>query len=306
MIKPKIVLSRCFSKPVRYNGGVVVDEFVEKLKPYIEYIDFCPESDIGLGVPRERLIIVDDGLSKRLIQPDTGKDFTEKMLEYVSKTVSSMTNIDGFILKAKSPSCGVGSAKLYRNGSIAAKTDGFFAEAIKKHFHYLPIEDEGRLRDEEIKTHFLTRIFAFSELRQLNGHSRAKNLVDFHSRYKFLLMAYSQKYLKELGQIVADSRMPIEDKINRYREKFYQAFTKKTNRRKNVNVLMHIMGCVSKKLNAKEKKHILQLIDRYSKGIIEIRVITELLRSLAYRFKNEYILLQKYLEPFPPELNHSC
>ncbi len=303
MIKPKILLSRCFSKPVRYNGGVVVDEFVEKLKSYIEYIDFCPESDIGLGVPRERLIIVDDGLSKRLIQPDTGKDFTEKMLEYVSKTVSSMTNIDGFILKAKSPSCGVGSAKLYRNGSIAAKTDGFFAEAIKKHFHYLPIEDEGRLRDEEIKTHFLTRIFAFSELRNFCKNPEPKKLVEFHSQYKFLLMTYSQKSLKELGQLVAAANIPFEEKVNRYRIKFYEALSKKPSKKSHVNTLMHLMGYVSKRITPRERNHIVNLINKYSEGRIPLKILLELIKSLSYRFDNEYILIQKYIEPYPEDLD---
>ncbi|MGB9710944.1 MAG: YbgA family protein [Thermodesulfovibrio sp.] len=303
MTKPKIVLSRCFLKPVRYNGGMVFDEFVEKLKPYIEYIDFCPESDIGLGVPRKRLIIVDNGSSKRLIQPETGKDFTDKMLEYVDKTISSITNIDGFILKAKSPSCGVGSTKLYRNGSVAGKTDGFFAEAIRKHFPCLPVEDEGRLRDEGIRTNFLTRIFAFSEIRNLFKNPEPKKLIQFHSQYKYLLMTYSQKSLKELGQLVADASIPFEEKINRYRIQFYKAFLKKPSKKRHVNTLMHLMGYVSKKITSRERNHLINLINKYNEGKIPLKVILELIKSLSYRFDNEYILVQKYLEPYPEDLD---
>ncbi|WP_353684876.1 DUF1722 domain-containing protein [Thermodesulfovibrio sp. 3907-1M] len=303
MTKPKIVLSRCFLKPVRYNGGVVVDEFVEKLKPYIEYIDFCPESDIGLGVPRQRLIIVGEESSKRLIQPETGKDFTEKMLEYVEKTVSSITNIDGFILKAKSPSCGVGSTKLYRNGAVAGRTDGFFAEAIKKHFPYLPIEDEGRLKDEGIRTHFLTRIFSFSEVRNLSINPEPKKLVEFHSQYKYLLMTYSQQSLKQLSQLVADASITFEEKLNRYRIKFYEAFSKKPSKKRHVNTLMHLMGYVSRKITSRERNHLLSLINKYGEGKIPLKLILELIKSLSYRFDNEYILIQKYLEPYPEELD---
>jgi len=67
MIKPRIVLSRCFLKPTRYNGTQVYDEFVEKLKNYVEYIDICPEVDIGLGIPRKNLIIIRENNKKRLI-----------------------------------------------------------------------------------------------------------------------------------------------------------------------------------------------------------------------------------------------
>ena len=67
MFKPRIVLSRCFLSPVRYNGGIVKDEFVDKLKEFVEFIDLCPEHDIGLGVPRPRIVLLKDNESKRLI-----------------------------------------------------------------------------------------------------------------------------------------------------------------------------------------------------------------------------------------------
>jgi uncharacterized protein YbgA (DUF1722 family)/uncharacterized protein YbbK (DUF523 family) len=303
MQKPRIVLSRCFSQPVRYNGGIINDDFIEKLKHYVDYIDFCPEVDIGLGVPRPRIIIRQNNEQKVLIQPDTGKDLTEIMNEYVSKVLRHLKDVDGFVLKAKSPSCGVSSTKLYKNDAVIGKTDGFFASAIKKTFPYLPIEDEGRLRDNQIRKHFLTRIFAFSDLRELMNHATPSRLVEFHSKYKYLLMTYSQKNLKELGKIVADGNMPFNQKLSKYKMIFYQTFAKKSSRRRHANTLMHIMGQISKQLTRKEKEHLLSLIGKYSKGLIELKVITELLRSLSYRFENHYILIQKYLDPYPEELN---
>lgn len=303
MQKPKIVLSRCFLKPVRYNGGIINDDFIEKLKHYIDYTDFCPEVDIGLGVPRPRIIIKQYNGQKVLIQPETGKDLTEIMNEYINKVLHKLKDIDGFILKAKSPSCGVSSAKLYKNEAVIGKTDGFFAGAIKKTFPYLPIEDEGRLRDDEIRRHFLTRIFAFSALRDLINNATSSRLVEFHSKYKYLLMTYSQKNLKELGKIVADGKMPVDEKLSKYKMIFYQAFAKKSSCRRHANTLMHIMGHISKQLTRKEKEHLLKLIEKYSKGLIELKVITELLRSLSYRFENHYILIQKYLDPYPEELD---
>jgi len=303
MPKPKIVLSRCFIHPVRYNGGIVSDEFVEKLKFYVDYIDFCPEVDIGLGVPRPKIIITQENDKKRLIQPDTGKDLTELMNEYVNKILSSLEDVDGFILKSKSPSCGVASAKLYKNNAVIGKTDGFFANGIKKFFPNLPLEDEGRLRDNGIRQHFLTRIFAFSELRELTKNPTPQRLVEFHSQYKHLLMTYSQKTLKELGKTVADGKMTLEEKVLKYQNLFYQAFIKKPSRQRHVNTLMHLIGYISKKLTPKEKKHLLNLIEKYRNGLIEIRVILELLRSLSFRFENNYILIQKYLDPYPEELN---
>jgi uncharacterized protein YbbK (DUF523 family) len=85
-----------------------------------------------LGVPRPRIIIKQNNEQKVLIQPDTGKDLTEIMNGYVSKVLRHLKDVDGFVLKAKSPSCDVSSTKLYKNDAVIGKTDGFFASAIKK------------------------------------------------------------------------------------------------------------------------------------------------------------------------------
>ncbi len=303
MIKPKLLISKCFSQPVRYNGGIVNDEFISKLKQYIDFIDLCPELEIGLGVPRQRLIILDGQFSKRLIQPETGKDFTDKIDEFSRKTLSHLPDLDGFILKAKSPSCGVGSTKLYRNNAVIGKTYGLFAEAIKKAFPHLPLEDEGRLRDEGIRNHFLTRIFAYAEARNILVDNEAHTLVRFHTRYKYLLMTYSQKHLKELGKLVANSSIPIDEKFKIYRLKFYEAFQKKPTLKRHVNTLTHLMGHFSRKLNLKERQHLISLINQFGEGKISLKSIIELLKSISYRFDNDYILIQKYIEPYPEDLD---
>lgn len=302
-MKPKIILSRCFSEPVRYNGEMINDEFVSKLIKFVEYIKICPEIEIGLGVPRKRIIVVEEKGQKRLFQPETGLDFTEKMLTYGKEMLKSLNGIDGFVLKAKSPSCGVGTTKIYKGNVVAGKTYGFYAYCVKERLPYIPLEDEGRLKDKEIKRHFLTRIFAFSELRGLLKNPEPKELINFHSRYKYLLMTYNQKALKELGQLVADGKVPIKEKIHYYRIGFYDAFLRRPSPRRHLNTLMHIAGYVSKRLSTKEKGHLISLINRYGQGRVELKTITELLKNLAYRFDNDYILMQRYLEPYPEELD---
>lgn len=302
-MRPKLLLSRCYSEAVRYNGGIVNDDFINKLKNYIDYINLCPEVEVGLGVPRQRLIVIESDNGKRLFQPETGTDFTDKIIEFADRSLNSLPQLDGFILKAKSPSCGVGSTKLYKNGSIVGKTYGFFAEEIKKKFPYLPLEDEGRLRDEGLRQNFLIKIFSFCELRNLLENPEPRNLVLHHSKYKYLLMTYSQKTLKELGQLVANGSMPFKDKIVMYSKKFYEAFSKKPSMKRHANTLMHIMGHISKKISSKERSHLIGLINKYIDGKIQLKVVIELLKNLAFRFESEYILIQKYLEPYPEDLD---
>ncbi len=300
--KPKIVISRCFFESVRYDGGITSDPFVEKLKKYIEPIIFCPEVTLGLGIPRPRILITKIKDTERLIQPETGRDLTEDMIKVCKEALAGFKEVDGFLLKAKSPSCGVRSAKLYQNEKVIGKTSGFFAKLAERTFPYLPLEDEGRLKDFKIRDHFLTRIFTFAELRKLLQDPSPSKLVRFHTRYKYLLMSYDQSALKKLGQIVASSNNAFQEKLLLYKEYFYKAFQRKTNVRRHINTLQHIFGYLSKGLTFKEKEHFFELLEKFQKGLIELTTLLELLKSWAIRFEKDYFLFQSYLEPYPREL----
>ncbi|MCX7995474.1 MAG: DUF523 and DUF1722 domain-containing protein [candidate division WOR-3 bacterium] len=302
MEKPRIILSRCFSYPVRYNGGIVHDEFVEILKKYINYELVCPEVEIGLGVPRPKIIILKDDFKKRLYQPETGRDLTHEIKKYISDFVKKVSGIDGFVLKSKSPSCGITSANYYKDDKIAGRTDGFFAEGVKNHFPELPAEHEGRLKNLELREHFLIRIFSYAEFRRLEENLDAGELVKFHTRYKYLLMTYSQKNLKEMGKIVADGKTRIEERISIYKKLFYNSFIRRPSRSKHFNTFLHIYGYFSKGLNQDEKKHFLSLLDKYKNGTAELSTILEMIKNFSYRFSDTYLLSQKYINPFPEEL----
>ena len=299
--KPKILISKCFFEPVRYDGGTISDPFVDKLKNYIEPITFCPEVVLGLGIPRPRILIVKIKATERLIQPETGRDLTEDMIKVCKSALTEFKEVDGFLLKAKSPSCGVKSTKLYQNDKVIGKTSGFFARLVEKNFPHLPLEDEGRLKDFKIRDHFLIRIFAFAELRELLQDPSPSKLVSFHTRYKYLLMSYNQSILKKLGQIVA-SPNSFQEKLLLYKEYFYKAFQRKTNVQRHINTLQHIFGHLSKGLTLKEKRHFLELLKKFEKGLVELITLLELLKSWAIRFEKDYLLFQSYLEPYPREL----
>lgn len=57
--KPKVLVSKClgFCK-CRYDGQVINSEFVQALEPYVDFIQVCPEVDIGLGIPRASVKLV--------------------------------------------------------------------------------------------------------------------------------------------------------------------------------------------------------------------------------------------------------
>ncbi len=303
MIRPRLVLSKCFGFAVRYNGGIVQDEIIEKLKKFVDCEMFCPEVELGLGVPRPKIIIEFIGNQKRLYQPETGRDLTQKMNLWINETLKKIEGVDGFILKSKSPSCGLSSANYYREGKIVGRTDGFFAEAVKQDFGIIPVEHEGRLKNPDLRVHFLTRIFSFAEFRDLKKRVKADELVRFHTRHKYLLMTYNQKNLYTLGRIVADGKKSVKERLLEYESIFYSSFERRPSRLKHYNTILHIFGYFSDNLKPNEKKHFLELATKYKEGVIDLRIILEVLKSFSFRFENDYLLNQSYINLFPEELN---
>lgn len=302
MYKPRLLLSSCFAEATRYDGGRIQDATVERLKPWIEPIYFCPEVSLGLGIPRPRIIIKRVGSERRLIQPDTGRDLTKEMKRLLEDFLSNLPEIDGALLKSKSPSCGVNSAKEYKNQNMVRKADGFLAEALRNRDPYLPLEDEGRLRDKSIYYQFLTRIFALAEFRERMKEESPFALIEFHTDFKYILKTYHEKFLIDLGRLVASNHLSLSEKLSLYGKLFRRALANKPSRARHANTLYHLAGYFTRKMNPKEKNHILQLIERYRQGRLELRTLLELLKSLALRFEESYILRQRYLNPFPEEL----
>lgn len=305
-IKPRIVLSKCINYAAcRYNALMINSAFIEKLKDYVDFIPVCPEVEIGLPIPRESIRLVKANDSLKLVESMSGKDYTDKMQFFSQNFVDKLEGVDGFILKSRSPSCGMKDVKLYSGvgkiPAISTKSVGFFAQEVQNRFSYLPIEDEGRLTNLQLREHFLTRIYTFAEFRHLPRNMKA--LIEFHSANKYLFMAYNQAKLKEAGKIVANhEKLALEIVFQKYQEKLYQIFQKSAKISTNINVLMHIFGYFSKDLNNDEKAYFLEELDLYRQKKIALIVVITILNSWLMRFKHSYLSQQRYFNPFPKEL----
>lgn len=306
-IKPCVVISKCLGfERCRYNGIIIYDDYVETLKPHVEYITVCPEVEIGLGVPRDPIRVVAEQGDLRLKQPATQRDITEIMKNFCITFLQSVKEVDGFLLKSRSPSCGIKDVKIYpsmEKSAASGKGMGFFGSIVMEHFPDLPIEDEGRIKNFRIREHFLTKLFTLAAFRRISMSRSMKELVRFHTESKFLLMAYSQKELKILGQIVANhEKRRTDDVFDLYRRHLFNALSKQPRYTSNINVLMHSMGYFSERLSDKEKRFFLDSLDKYRAGKIPLSVNLGILKSWIIRFGQEYLAQQNFFEPYPEEL----
>jgi len=167
--KPTVVVSKCITfGPVRWNAREVESDFVESLKPRANFVVVCPEVEIGLSVPRDPLRIVLTAGEPRLVQPATGFDFTLEMRRFSNSFLDTLHQVDGFILKSGSPSCGLTNARIYSDAETSTpveKGPGLFGKAVTDRFPRLAIEDDRRLLNARIKERFLERLFFLAELR---------------------------------------------------------------------------------------------------------------------------------------------
>jgi uncharacterized protein YbgA (DUF1722 family)/uncharacterized protein YbbK (DUF523 family) len=306
-VKPTVVVSKCITfENVRWNAQIIASDFVEKLKPFVNFIPVCPEVQIGLGIPRDPLrIVLIDGV-KRLMQPATGSDFTDKMQNFAESYLNSLGEVDGFILKSGSPSCGFKNVKIYptieKSASIA-KGPGFFGGAVIEKFPNLAIEDEKRLQNLRIRTHFLTKIYTLASFRRVKESNSIKELVKFHSENKMLLTACNQKELRILGRIVANQeKKPFDQLIQIYQTHLFSAIRRPPSIRTNINVMMKVMGYFSKQLTKEEKQFFLYLLQKYRIRKASLGTCLSVLKSWVIRFRDEYLMHQTFFEPFPDEL----
>ncbi len=305
--KPNILVSKCLGfDHCRYNGEIIAAPFVQKMRPYVNFTVVCPEMALGLGVPREFLRLVAVEGEPRLLQPQTGLDHTERMHAFAASFLNGLADVDGFILKNRSPSCGLNDVKVYtstKKGAAALKGQGMFGGAVMESFPHLATEDEGRLNNFRIREHFLTKIYALAAFRQVKASGAIKDLVQFQAQNKLLLMTYHQTELRALGRIVANpDKRPFDQVVADYEQHLYSALARPPRCTSHINVLMHALGYFSDELSREEKAFFLDALQRYREGKSPSSTPRSLIRSWIVRFGQEYLAQQTCFEPYPEEL----
>jgi uncharacterized protein YbgA (DUF1722 family)/uncharacterized protein YbbK (DUF523 family) len=300
-------MSKCLELDAcRYNGQLIRAPFVLKLMPFVELAPICPEVEIGLGIPRPPIRLVQRGTSLQLYQPDTERDVTREMFDFNDRFLGGLGDADGFILKSRSPSCGIKDTKVYGGAEgkqPSGKGAGMFGGAVLERFPRAAVEDEGRLTNYRLRHHFLTKLFARASFRAVKASDAMADLVRFQTENKLTLMAYHQTELRALGRIVANpDRRTFTEVVAAYEERLAHALERPPRSTSNINVMMHALGYVSDGLSGQERRHFLHALDEYRAGRMSLSAPLVLLQSWIERFDQPYLRAQTYLEPYPREL----
>lgn len=305
MKKIPIGISSCLlGEEVRFDGGHKRDSYITgTLSRYFEFHPFCPEVGIGMSIPRPpiHLIKKDDKIRCVGIK-DPSTDFTEKLLDYAERQKPLHSELCGYILKKDSPSCGMERVKIFSNNMPARKGTGIFAGQMIRNNPLLPVEEEGRLGDPQLRENFIQRVYVFYRWKILRSEGvSADRLIDFHARHKLIIM--SRGDYRGLGQLLAnqknDNLLQVADE---YIRQLMKILKKVATRKQHVNVLQHIQGYLKKELSSDDKLELCDVIERYRHGEIPLIVPLTLLKHHFRKCPDPYIENSYYMSPYPQEL----
>lgn len=309
--KIPVGISACLlGDAVRFDGGHKRLVFAaDELAPWVRFEPVCPEMAIGLPTPRPALRLVkveDDELQLRFSDGREG-DLTDAMRDFTRQRIARFEHLCGYIVCAKSPSCGMERVRVYepegKNNRKAGR--GIYTRLLMETFPWLPVEEDGRLHDPHLRENFVERIYALHELHALrDGGLTRGGLIAFHSRYKLLLLAHSQPLYRELGRFVAaiNDWSSLEDFFCEYRLRLMALMSHPATRRNHTNVLMHVQGYFRKQLNGRQRQELASLIDRYRQGTQPLLAPVTLLKHYMAEFPDAYLADQRYFDPWPETL----
>ena len=300
MRKPKIVVSEClYGTKCRYDGQGYNDKVIQSLKDYVDIQTVCPELAIGLSIPREpiRIEMNKENEEYRLIDYNSKNDYTNQMTEFSEEFINGLDDIDGFILKSRSPTCGLKDAKVYYCGnkcSIRSNENGFFSQKIIDKYDYLPIENEGRLKNYNIRDNFFTRIFFINNLKN------NKNIIEFHKNNLLLLKSYDEESTNEVSDILNENRM--EDQVHQYKEKVLNIVSNQRKKENKLSIIIKVFEKYKNMLNEEEINMFNGLIESYENQRIPFSTLEVVIKMHATRFKDKDILNQTFFYPYPENL----
>lgn len=308
--KIPVGISACLlGDSVRFDGGHKRLTFAtQELAPYVRYEPICPEMAIGLPVPRPALRLVkhQDEISL-CFSKNGGEEITAQMRDFATRKVAELHHLCGYILCAKSPSCGMERVRIYEPDGKNNRKEGIgiFAQALQQEMPWLPMEEDGRLHDDTLRENFVGRVYALHEFNQLWREGlTAHKLMSFHTRYKLLLLAHSQPEYRELGPFVAamNDYASLEAYAIEYRNRLMKLMKHPATRRNHTNVLMHVQGYFRKQLTSSQRQELASLIDRYRQGVQPLLAPITLLKHYMKEYPQQWLSQQRYFEPYPETL----
>lgn len=307
--KIKVGISACLlGQEVRFDGGHKRDKYINNtLSHYFDFVACCPEVAIGMGTPRPTIHLEGEVDNPRVVGVhDKTLDVTEKLNTFSAEQCQRLPQLCGYILKSKSPTCGMERVRVYKDKSrVLTNGVGVFAKHLKNQHPYLPLEEEGRLHDPVLRENFITRVYTLHRWYNLMSDGvTAKKLVEFHTQHKLLLLSHNPKQHKQLGNMIGNLKKDnLDEFAQQYITELLTALSYKATPTKHMNTLLHGVGYIKNQLPKHDKHEFVKLLERYKRNEVPLVVPMTMLKHFFTHYEDSYIKNQVYFEPYPESLS---
>ena len=308
-IRPNVVISKCLcGARCRWDRDLLDYPFVRILRKYARVIPVCPEMEIGLGVPRDRIILVQRDNSIALYQSSTKRHLAQKMNRFSRQFLLGHTDVDGFILKHKSPSCGIRRVKLFEstasNARFTRTGTGLFAATVLERYAHLAITDEDQLERERTREHWLTQLFTLATFRSVRKSHSFKQLRAFHTQHWLLLEAHHHRLTYMLDRTLFQSSAGTNTCaiIEQYERVLSRILATPPRRAKAIRPLEEALRHYAQYLSAGEVRRFVIQLEEYIAGTISLAEIRQAVQIWAVRYDKRFTRQDAVFRPYPGPL----
>lgn len=303
----RIGVSACLvGQRVRYDGGDKRDAFItDVLARYVELVALCPEVAIGMGVPREPIQLWDRSNRLHAISvQNVTLDVTAALRGYGAQMSRELGDISGYIFKSRSPSCGIGDVPIYRQGRRRPpqKSAGLYAREWINHRPLLPVEDEARLLDPDVRDNFLERVFFYHRWQMLcDSGLSMRRLHNFHATLTLTVMAHAGSE-PTLSALLGKTGIRLSAKLaRRYLAECMGILKRRATRSRHARVLRYLARRLAGELKIGERQELAREIKRYENARAPLIVPVTLINRHLRRRPLAGLDNQAYLTPSAPE-----
>lgn len=206
-------------------------------------------------------------------------------------------DVNGLIIGSKTK-----IAEKTRKKALPEKWRAQFNAYMQQTYPWVPWRESDQLRDPVLRENFIICVSALHELNRLRMQKlTCRALIDFHSRYKLVLLAHNQPGYRKIGSFVALIHQwhDLEKFFIVYREKLMAILQQPAARSNHVNVMMHIQGYFNRQLTTEQRSELCRVIHDYRLGCLSIDSPLSLLKKYLSEYPNAYLLKQQYFTFYP-------
>ncbi len=282
----RVAVSACLlGQRVRYDGNQKQHAFVcRQLQKWIDLEAICPEVEIGMGVPRPPIQLRQmAGHIKAVDVEQAGLDVTQQLNRFGRMTAQQLSAIDGYIFKARSPSCGVTSTPVKLSDGSNKKGAGLFAAQIIKQLPLLPVVEESKLESFSQQINFLQRISAYQGWRSFANQGPSwSDLRQFHQSNRFNLMAHGIEGLRCLNSWLVEhgkNGRISKSHLQTYGQQYMAQFVRQASRRRHQQVLRRVAQLLRPAISDKQYDSLVKAIDQFQHAELSLYGVISMLNK---------------------------